>query len=331
MVSLDRLMEIWWFGLRRRSPAAFSFAVACVLVATAVHIVIGLLSPEVVVFAPYYSAILVATLVAGGEAGCLALISSGAIVYLLLRPPEWGADLTTLQDLGNWALYGISSGVIILAAGSYRGLMCRLRYEQKLHRLLKDELAHRVRNMFANVQAVVGLTLADNGELRQIITGRIAALEATNGLLMQTAWQAASLKDVLVDELGAYGLSRIAVDGEDIRCPSDLALILAMIIHELTTNAAKYGALSQPAGRIEISWRTVRGRLKLTWIEHCNVRVTNPNRRGFGTTILYSGVRQFDGDVDRTFTPDGMTCTIDLLLPAARIDHDRLKPFNEAA
>jgi two-component sensor histidine kinase len=306
---------MWPWGLSPGSPRAFAFAATCVAVATVFHISVGTVRPETVVFAPYYAATLVAALLGGAAAGILAMILGGVIAYWLFAQANWDVALFTVNNLDNWVLYGGSSVVILWAAVSYRSLLQWLREEQRKRQLLTDELAHRLGNTLATVQAVVNQSLASETELREKISARLAALAATNDLLFKSDWQTVSLRDILIGEFRPYGSSRIHWEGEDVQCPSQVVMLLALITHELTTNAVKYGALSKPDGRIDVSWQNVDGRLTIHWVESGNLLLTPPTRKGFGTKLLSSAIRRFHGQVETRFEPSGLNCTISLALP----------------
>jgi two-component sensor histidine kinase len=284
-------------------------------VATAVRVGLGIISPDSAVFAPYYSATLVAALVGGVEAGAVATSLGGIAAYALFVPPEWNLESFRVEQAVSIVLYGTSSVVIIWAAQSYRGLLRRLQGEETARRLLNLELVHRIKNMLAGVQAIVGHSLRDQHELLETVSARLAALGATNDLLIRAEWRSAPLRDILVREFAPYGLSRFELHGHDIDCPHAIAILLALIIHELTTNAAKYGALSVPGGRVRIAWRVVADRLAVEWTETGGPPVTEPARAGFGSTLLRSGVRQFQGTIERRFEPTGLSCAFSLLLP----------------
>jgi two-component sensor histidine kinase len=271
-----------------------------------------------VVFAPYYAATLVATLLGGGAAGILAMILGGATAYWMFAQTEWRVALFTLQNLDNWALYGASSVIILWAAVSYRRLLLRLRDEQQKRQLLHDELAHRLGNTLAIVQTVLNQSLATQNEVREKINARLAALAATNDLLFKSDWQCASLRDILISEFKPYDPLQVHWDGEDVQCPSQTATVLALIIHELTTNAAKYGALSKPDGRINISWHNVDGRLTIEWVESGSLAITPPLRKGFGTKLLYSAIRGCHGQVETSFPPTGLVCKLSLIVPETK-------------
>jgi two-component sensor histidine kinase len=311
----ERWHSIWRLGLLPCSLQAFLFAIACVGIATLVRIGLGLISPDSAVFAPYYSATLVAALVGGAEAGMLAVGLGGLAAYWLFVPPHWSAASFRVEQLVSLILYGASSVVIIWAAQSYRGLLERLRKEEVTRQLLNLELVHRIKNILAGAQGIIGQALRGQEDLLESVSGRLAALGATNDLLIKSEWQSAPLREILLHEFAPYGASRFQLRGEDVECPRDLAITLALIVHELTTNAVKYGALSSPYGLVTVAWSLLSARFTLEWIESGGPKPILPTREGFGSKLLRSSLRQFDGTVDRRFDPGGLQCEISLTIP----------------
>jgi two-component sensor histidine kinase len=314
----NRWRSIWHAGLRPCSAAALLFAVASVAIATVVRIGLGLISPDSAVFAPYYSATLVAALVGGAEAGVLAAALGALAAYCLFVPPEWGLASFRLEQLVSLVLYAASSVVIVWAAKSYRGLLQRLRSEQATRQLLNLELVHRIKNILTGVQSIVGQSLRDQGDLLETVSARLAALGATNELLVKSELQSASLREILAREFAPYGLLRFELQGDDIDCPYAIAIVLALIVHELTTNAVKYGALSRSSGRIGVAWSITGDQLVLEWVESGGPQPTAPTRVGFGSKLLQSGVRQFQGSVDSRLEPTGLRCRFSLTMPKER-------------
>ena len=187
--------------------------------------------------------------------------------------------------------------------------------------LLMREVDHRAKNALAVVQSVIRLTRADNPQdFVAIIEGRIGAIAHAHTLLAESSWTSASLRRLLERELAAYGLERIELSGEDVVLHPEAAQPFALALHELATNAAKYGALSQPAGRLQLSWRqdeAARG-LRLTWREAGGPAVQPPTRLSFGSTLIGLAVRdQVGGTVEKTWHPQGLVC--ELLIPRTRL------------
>jgi len=313
--GMDWWRSIWSLGLRPRSLEAFIFALGCVAIATLVRVGLGLVSPDSAVFAPFYSATLVAALVGGATAGAFAAVMSVVVAIWLFVPPDWGLRSFDKEQLVSLLLFAMSSVVIVWAAESFRGLLARLREEEAMRRLLNHELAHRIKNTFAGVQAIVNQTLRDEAQLRDKVSGRIGALAATNDLLVMSDWSGASLIEILAGECAPYGLSRFAFSGEDVQCTTAFAVPIALVVHELATNASKYGALSRADGRVGVAWKTTGDRFDLDWVESGGPKTGRPVRSGFGTRLMRTSMRQFDGSVDMQFDEAGLRVRLSAVLP----------------
>lgn len=192
----------------------------------------------------------------------------------------------------------------------------RRRAEQR-QQLLIHELNHRVKNMLATVQSVARQSLGrPDGEGRLAdFEERLMALAWAHDILTRERWAGASLTTVLARTMTPYGEGRVKLTGPDLRISPKMALALAMGVHELATNAAKYGALSRDKGRVEIHWRldgTVEPpRLTLDWRERDGPPVTPPVRTGFGTRLLEKGLaHELGGKVAIRFLPAGVRCRI---------------------
>ncbi len=316
--ALARWRELWQGGLPPHSLASFVFALGCVGIATIVRMAIGEISPASAVFAPYYSATLVAALVGGWRAGSFAAAAGAVAAFWFFVPPDWTSHAFDREWIVSYFLFAISSLVIVWAAKSYRDLLWRLRDEEARRELLNRELAHRIRNTLAIVESVISRTLRDQPELRTKLHDRIAALAVTNDLLIQAEWRGAGLRQILAGEFAPYDASRFKLGGEDFACPSELATMLALIFHELTTNAVKYGALSTVRGRVTLCWTRHNGRVAFDWTESGGPPPTPSGREGFGTTLLRKGLRQFGGMVEMRFSPGGLNCCFSLAMPDAR-------------
>jgi PAS domain S-box-containing protein len=200
--------------------------------------------------------------------------------------------------------------------------------------LLMAELDHRVRNILASIQSMVSLTgrsARTKHDYAEALQGRIAAMARTHDLLTRGRWSGANLEQIVRDELKPYdpGGHVVSLHGE-IECilrPRQ-ALNVALVVHELATNAAKYGALSVPDGRIAVRWDVQRlgdeARLRIVWEEAGGPRVDPPRRRGFGSTMIEHALRADPGSEARLeFAPTGVRCVITLrmddVLPGRRI------------
>jgi PAS domain S-box-containing protein len=181
-------------------------------------------------------------------------------------------------------------------------------------RLLVNELNHRVKNTLAAVQAVAGQTLRSAVDLdgaRVALTSRLIALAKAHDILTDGVWLGAGLIDIVEAAMEAHGEeSRFMVEGPPVRLTPKAALALSMALHELCTNAAKYGALSSDCGQVEIVWTRAGGELAMNWRERGGPPVSAPTRRGFGTRMIEGLARDLDGTAQLDFDPAGLICRI---------------------
>jgi PAS domain S-box-containing protein len=183
--------------------------------------------------------------------------------------------------------------------------------------LLAQEAEHRAKNVLAAVQATVQLSQSDTPDgLKQAIQGRIQALANVHALFVESRWSGADLNSLIAKELSPYCSkeSRAQINGPNLVLEPNVAQAIAVTVHELTTNAAKYGALSVPNGRIQIEWWSSRdGRLVLRWLETDGPPVTPPTRHGFGTRVMDRMIRaQPNGQILLDWRAEGLACEITL-------------------
>jgi two-component sensor histidine kinase len=277
---------------------------------------------------------LVAALVGGPTSGIVAAVLGGVVAYWRFVPPEWSATPFVVEQLVSLSLYAMSSVVIIWAAESYHSLLQRLRETERTRQLFNDELVHRIKNMLSSVQAITNQTLKDQPDIRKKLNARIVALATTNDLLVKSEWESASIREIVTNEFAPYDPSQFSLVGDYVECPSALALFLSLIVHELTTNAVKYGALSKTEGRVSVSWKLIRDRLELEWVERGGPKPSTPANEGFGTTLLRAGLKQFNGCVDMQFEPNGLRVKLSVILPPdfeirpADIASEQLRPHS---
>jgi PAS domain S-box-containing protein len=203
--------------------------------------------------------------------------------------------------------------------GVMRDVTDRKRAEE-LQQLMINELNHRVKNTLATVQSVAGQTLRNAGDLedaRDSLTRRLLALSRGHDILTRESWDGAELADIVASVVAAHGeAERFDIDGPAVRLAPKAALALSMALHELMTNAAKYGSLSAPEGQVRLTWRRSRveagERLQLRWEEIDGPPVVKPTRQGFGTRLITGGLaRELGGSVVLDHRPAGVVCEID--------------------
>jgi PAS domain S-box-containing protein len=231
-----------------------------------------------------------------------------------------------------WASIFISpvqdeSGAVVQHFVSFVDLTKHRREKDHL-RFLLDELNHRTQNMLATVLAIATQTLhgmPDNGDL-DTFEGRILALSRAHSLLGRENWDGVNLRDVIDQILQPFGLNdhraaRFSVEGNDIRLQPKAGLTLAMVFHELATNATKHGALLNNAiGKINVAWQVEPAsqgyQLRLRWRESDGPPVTASGRKGFGSRLIERGLAQeLDGEVHLDYDPAGVVCQI--VMPVA--------------
>ena len=180
---------------------------------------------------------------------------------------------------------------------------------------LAREAEHRSKNLLANVQAMVSLSQAD-AVAKKAIEGRIEALANVHSLFVATRWIGAELSTIAKQEFAPYsatGEKRVRMDGPQVLLEPNTAQAVAVTLHELATNAAKYGALSTANGHIDLKWsHEANGRLNLRWTETGGPTVQPPTRTGFGTRITEQMIKQLKGETRFDWRAEGLVCEITL-------------------
>ncbi|KAA3506236.1 PAS domain S-box protein [Agrobacterium vitis] len=223
-------------------------------------------------------------------------------------------------------IYG-SDGTIIGAAKIARDITARKEAERAQH-LLIGELNHRVKNVLATVAAIARQTFAGAQDIdiaRTAFDARLQSLARAHDLLTRGSWKAASLRTAVSEALSPYPPEQFNISGPDVEVSPKAVVGLALILHELATNAAKYGALGVSSGKVTLSWDVSpsNAQLDLSWQESGGPQVTPPTRRGFGSRLieaLSSG--QLGGKVDLSYDVYGVRCMINAPLDTGWSDHD---------
>jgi two-component sensor histidine kinase len=204
-----------------------------------------------------------------------------------------------------------------------RAAVERQQKDQAHLRLLINELNHRVKNTLATVQSIVAQTLRSGGApiaTRDTLTARIVALSKAHDVLTDEQWSGADLAQIAAQAAQPFrmglGDERIVLRGPHVRVPPKTAIAMALALHELATNAVKYGALSTSEGRVDFTWQLIShedqsDELVATWRESDGPRVSPPTRAGFGTRLIERGLAaDLNGHVTISYPVDGVVCTI---------------------
>jgi len=191
--------------------------------------------------------------------------------------------------------------------------------------LLINELNHRVKNTLATVQSMARQTLTGRGVPLVVQRGfeaRLQALGNVHTLLTERNWEGAGLREVVEMSLKPHGVAdpaRFTIEGPDFRLRPKSAVALSLALNELGTNASKYGALSETAGRVEVAWRIFDDTFGLRWLEAGGPTVRTPTRRGFGSRLIERGLAaELRGRVKIEYRPEGVACIIEAPLEAIR-------------
>jgi two-component sensor histidine kinase len=310
------------------SAKAYVFATLCVAAAAVVRWVAGFWFEGIVPFATFFPAVLLAALIGGIGPGILATIAGGTIGWwAYMTPPMVFFPLKPAQIVSLIA-YVITCLILVWAAEHYRRLTKRLEDEQKFRELAVEELAHRLKNKVATIQSIVSLRLRDDPQARDEIVNCLGALRATDDLIIAAQGRGARIADILSTELRPYDAARISIEGPEILLSPKLALTMALLFHELATNAAKYGAFSHQIGKILVRWSYSDPWLNLEWRESGGPPVSVPNHRGFGTRLFLRALEQFGGKVEATFASTGLICK--LSVPLSEITPGIVPPASDA-
>jgi two-component sensor histidine kinase len=308
-----------WQGIAHPAlPVAIGFAVLCLVLSTAARWGLAQIRPDVF-FTPYFPAVMLATMFGGYRIGILTALAAGVLGVTVNFGDATADSARFVLLLIYWAVCGVT----IWGVEHYRGIAAhqrdisrRLIEEEEYRKLLVDELQHRLKNKTSTLHAVLHQVLADQPQVWNAIDKRIRALSATDDLIARVDGTGCDIRDLLKSELGPYGHVRFNLNGEPLFLPARLAVSLALMFHELATNASKYGAFASARGFLQVSWTVSDDRLSITWDETEGPAVENVGAPGFGTKLLNSALRPFDGKTEIGFLKTGIHCIMQCRIPA---------------
>jgi two-component sensor histidine kinase len=309
-----------WQGVSQPSPLfSAGFAVFCLALATAARWGLAQLRPDVF-FTPYFPAVFFATAVGGSRVGIATAVASGVLGVIV----NFSGSLADSARLALLLIFWAVCGLTIWGVEHYRTIVAqqrqiakRLIEEEEYRKLVVDELQHRLKNKTSTIHAVLHQVLHDKPQIWDSIDHRIRALSATDDLIARVDRSGCDIKDLLRSELGPYGHVRFNLNGDPLFLPAKLAVSLALIFHELATNAGKYGAFSSPRGLLQVSWQVADDRLNITWDETEGPSIDHVGADGFGTKLLQSALRAFDGKTEINFLKSGVHCAMQCRIPAS--------------
>jgi two-component sensor histidine kinase len=307
-----------WQGISQPSPVlSIGFAAACLALATVARWCLAMIRPDVF-FTPYFPAVVFATAFGGSRIGIATALAGGVLGVTL----NFSAATTDFARLALLIIFLTVCGLTIWGVQHYRSIAAdqreiakRLIKEEEYRKLVVDELQHRLKNKLSTIHAVLRQTLQDQPQIWSGVDGRIRALSATDDLIAKVDGTGCDIKDLLLSELGPYGHVRFNLNGDSLFLPAKLAVSLALIFHELATNAGKYGAFSSARGLLQVSWSVTDDRLNIAWDETEGPAVGTIGEAGFGSKLLKSALRPFDGKTELAFLKTGVHCTMQCRIP----------------
>jgi PAS domain S-box-containing protein len=248
------------------------------------------------------------------------------VIIMSTEPEVRSAKLMIHTKDGRERLWSFISSPLAVQYGGPRLFICvaedvtdQKAHEEQIH-LLMREINHRAKNMLSLVQAIARQTAArDIGDFIERFTERVQALAANQDLLVRNEWQGVDVEELVVAQLAHFADlvgSRITLHGSPVRLNAAAAQAVGLALHELSTNAGKYGALSVGAGRVDVCWRLDGDVFAMSWTECDGPHVSRPERCGFGSTVIASMVKQtVNGEVLLDYVPSGVVWN--LICPAA--------------
>jgi two-component sensor histidine kinase len=318
MVRLIDEFRRGWQGISQPSPLfSTAFAACCLALSTLVRWCLSLIRPDVF-FTPYFPAVMFATAFGGARVGTATALAGGTLGVALNfsdAPTDFGrlALLAIFLVVCGFTIWGIEHYRTV--AARQRDIAKRLIQEEEYRKLVVDELQHRLKNKLSTVHAVLHQVLRDQPKVWATIDARIRSLSATDDLIAKVDGSGCDIKDLLISELGPYDHVRFTLNGDALYLPAKLAVSLGLIFHELATNAGKYGAFSSARGLLQVSWSVSDDRLTIAWDETEGPPVGPVGQAGFGTKLLTSALKPFDGKTEIVFLRTGIHCTMQCRIP----------------
>jgi two-component sensor histidine kinase len=303
-----------WLGgisdrIRPLSLQAFGVAVLLVAGATLLRQGFGLFGATLS-FATYYPAVFLIAVVAGPYAAAFGILISIIVVYWAFIPPFYGFTPLSATIAINLALFAFSAGLVVWLADAYRRAMRFLMRQDRERDLLLHELDHRSRNMLTVIESIVRSTAGSDARLADAMMGRIRALSLGNEMVIHSGLKPVGLTAVLENGLKPYARTKWSLQGEDVELAPDAARATALIVHELATNAAKYGAFKGDGGTLKVTWAEQDDELDLLWEEATTHPIEPPQTYGFGTRLVTRSLRPLAGSIEPEFRAEGLSCRI---------------------
>ncbi|WP_249128304.1 sensor histidine kinase [Bradyrhizobium lablabi] len=314
---IDEFRRGWQGDFHPPLLLSIGFAILCLALGTLGRWGLSHIRPDVF-FTPYFPAVMIVTVFSGVRIGILTAAAAGALGVII----NFGDTATDSARIVLLLIFWAVCAVAIWGVEHYRSIAAqqheiskRLIQEEEYRKLVVDELQHRLKNKLSVMHAVLHQVLHDQPEVWATIDHRIRALSATDDLIARVDGRGCDIRDLLRSELGPYGHVRFNLNGDALFLPDKLAVSLALMLHELATNAGKYGAFSSAKGFLQVSWTVDDDRLTIVWDETEGPPVETIGKPGFGTKLLNSALLAFHGKTEISFLKSGIHCTMQCRIP----------------
>ena len=306
------LMELAEY-LRGRREESYGLALLIFGAAVVLRVVLDAVIADRLPFITFFPAVLLATYLCGLWPGSMILVLSA------FTGAFWSVGDTVVFRSVGLALFLAIAGINVALVHYLQSAFARLRAQDRQLALINEELKHRIKNLFSITNAICQQSIRSGApveEMSRAVSGRIQAIAAAQDLLSVTATRGADLAElvaVLVHSL-APEPSRLRIDGGSVLLPAEATTPFALVLHELGTNAIKYGAWSVERGYVAVSWSVAGGELAFRWREHGELSIAPPLREGFGTKLIKDGLA--GASVQHDVKADGLECLIRMSLAA---------------
>jgi two-component sensor histidine kinase len=296
---------------------AVAVAVSCLVVAGALRWMLSPLLQANAVYLPFLAAALIATLEGGLLGGVATAVLGGILGHLVFVGQPWRMDFTPSSASALITYWGLSGLVVAVT----HAMALAIRRERALNEQLRTvtrELDHRAKNMLTVIQSVIRQTEASAGSIRDfrtLLEDRLQAVSAAQSLLSEAQGRPIPVGELVRRVFAPFALeTRLSTPlaGPELDVSPDMAVALALLLHELATNATKHGALSTEAGKVSFTWEKRGAEVGMRWQETGGPRVELSGRRGFGTRLFKTALPPHLGVVEVRYAPEGLHADVTL-------------------
>ena len=301
----DRLLKLWRSLYARAdlgSGRALLLALICVAGAAVMRLLLALIAPTLI-FATYFPAVLIASLIGGWRAGLFAIPLSVAAAWLLFDPKMTAVILAGVS-LSSAVVFALSGLLVVAVAQFHRLTVFSYEELERERTTLAREVMHRSKNQAAIISALVRKGVSDKTEAETLV-GRIRAIAEADDLLNPAGPPPLDLRALLTKVVQRSHGDQVRLNGPQLALTVAEARSLSLAFHEMMTNAAKYGPLRGRDGYIEITWQREAGALRIVWQEHCATPPPNATGVGFGLQLISTALAQINGKVTIAPEPSG--------------------------